>query len=377
MKIAVLIVAAGKSSRLPGDRPKPYRLLAGRAVVRHSVEIFTNHPDIATVHVVINPVHRPLYDEAVAKLGLSQPIEGGAERQDSVRLGLEALAVQSPDAVLIHDAARPCISVALIDRVIAALKTHDAVIPVIPVNDTIKRVQDGAVSETLPRHELMAVQTPQGFSFSVILAAHRRFAGQAMTDDAALIEAAGGSVVTVEGEVENFKLTNAADWERMYRMETRTGMGFDVHRLTEDAGRPLMLCGVEIASEWALEGHSDADVGLHALTDALLGALAAGDIGQHFPPSDPKWKNADSSAFVAEAMRLLAERGGQLNHADITLICEQPKIGPHRDAMRQKVAGLLHVDASRVSIKATTTEGLGFTGRGEGIAAQAVVTISI
>lgn len=377
MKIAVLIVAAGSSSRLPGDRPKPYRLLRGQAVLRLSLHLFTNHPQVTAVQVVIDPDHELYYKEAVAGISILPPIPGGRERQESVCRGLEALASLSPDWVLIHDAARPNVSVALIDRVISALKDNLAAVPMIPMIDTIKRVRGGFITDTLPRTELMAAQTPQGFHFQPMLDAHRRFAGQSLTDDAAIAEAAGIPVAIVEGERTNFKLTTIEDWERMNLTEPRTGMGFDVHRLIKDEKRPLMICGIEISGEWALEGHSDADVGLHALVDAILGAIGAGDIGQHFPPSDARWKNADSCVFVTEGMRLLAEKGGRLVHADITLICEKPKISPHRGVMRTKVADLLQVDASRVSIKATTTEGLGFTGRGEGIAAQAVATVML
>lgn len=403
MKHFALIVAAGSSTRLPGDRPKPYRLLGGKAVLRHSVACFLDHPQMAGVAVVIHPAHRQWAEEALHALAPSAKgegdllplIEGGSNRQASVQLGLEALVAHGPQAVLIHDAARPRLNPALIDRVLDGLQEAEAVIPALPVTDTIKQVTGGRVSATLNREQLAAAQTPQGFAFDIIMDLHRRYLGQSFTDDAALAEAAGVTVKTVAGESANIKLTTQDDWEKMSFLfenqhpepdpqaeaaptrEARTGMGFDVHQLIQDRGRPLRICGVEIPGEWALEGHSDADVGLHALTDALLGALAAGDIGEHFPPTQARWKNADSADFVRETMCLLTERQGRVVHADITLIAERPKMAPHRAAMRETVGHLLNIERDRVSIKATTTEGLGFIGRGEGIAAQAVVTVMV
>lgn len=348
-----------------GDIPKPYRMLGGKSVLRHSIDAFAATSDVI---VAINPNHLAMFEQAANG---TPWVAGGATRQESVRLALESLADNPPDVVLIHDAARPFVSAELIERVMAALEHHVAVIPAIPVTDTIRHV----VGHTLNRDELRAAQTPQGFHYSAILAAHRASAGTALTDDAAVMEAFGHNVFLVEGDAQNRKLTTPADWHRGENT-MRIGQGFDVHRLIENPERPLMICGVEIQSHLALEGHSDADVGLHALVDAILGAIGEGDIGLHFPPSDMKWKNADSSAFVAHAVMLMKQHGLSLSNADVTLICEQPKITPHREAMRMRVAQLLEVDIRQVNIKATTTERLGFTGRGEGIAAQAVVMVS-
>ncbi|MCB2081790.1 MAG: 2-C-methyl-D-erythritol 2,4-cyclodiphosphate synthase, partial [Rickettsiales bacterium] len=305
-------------------------------------------------------------------------------------LGLKSLEHLAPDYVLIHDAARPLVSAALIRRVIEALAEYPAVIPGIPEVDTVKEVIDGQVTQTLRRETLVRAQTPQGFHFATIWDAHQRAQGQNLTDDAAIAEAAGINVQVVQGEVSNFKLTGPEDIKEAERMiqaskaaaamaqETRMGMGVDVHayaEINEDWDGMLKLCGVEVPYERALRGHSDADVGLHALVDALLGAVAAGDIGQHFPPSDPQWEGADSAVFVAGALEQVKAKGGRVQQVDITLICEAPKISPYREAMQQRVAALLGVAPERVNIKATTTEGLGFTGRREGIAAQAIATV--
>jgi len=382
----VLIVAAGSGQRFGGAVPKQYQRLAGKPLLRHSLETFAAHPQITGILVAIHPDHRALYGEATAGLlRLLPPIEGGASRQDSVLNGLERLAGERPDLVLIHDAARPLIDAGTISRTIAALGEARAVLVAVPVVDTIKRAQDGKVGGTVDRRDLWRAQTPQAFHFQDILAAHRRFAGRELTDDAALAEAAGISVVFVMGAERNFKVTNAEDMERAERMiggsasggqlEFRTGNGFDVHKLI--AGDGVTMCGVRIPCEFALEGHSDADVALHALTDAVLGAIGAKDIGAHFPPSDPKWRGAESWKFLDHAAKLVAERGGRIAHCDVTIICERPKIGPHRDAMIARVAEILGLAADRVSVKATTTEKLGFTGRGEGIAAQATATVAL
>ncbi len=373
--IAVIIVAAGASSRMGEGVPKPYRRLRGKAVLRHSVELFMAHPAIAQVRVVINPQHRSHYDAAMAGLSMAQPVAGGATRQQSVLNGLQAVA--GCTQVLIHDAARPMVDAALISRVIEGLKTHQAVIPAMAVTDTIKRVADGLVVETPDRAALMAVQTPQGFDYAAICAAHKAVVSDTLTDDAAVAEAAGIPVAIVQGSPQNVKLTTAQDWNAMQMPVTKVGMGTDVHALYEDAQRPLMMCGIEIDSPLALKAHSDGDVGLHAVTDALLGALGLGDIGQHFPPTDAKWKDKDSAHFIEHVVELMDKQGAQLVHLDITIICEQPKLSPHRGAMRARLAELLQVNLSVISVKATTTEGLGFTGRGEGIAAQAVATITV
>ena len=324
-----------------------------------------------------------MYDAAVAGLPkLLPPIAGGASRQDSVLNGLERLAGESPDLVLIHDAARPFIDAGTITRTIAALDEQKAVLVAVPVVDTIKRGTGGKVGDTVDRRDLWRAQTPQAFHFRDILAAHRRFAGRELTDDAALAEAAGIPVSFVLGTERNFKVTTAEDMERAeqmigggVQMEFRTANGFDVHKLIKGDG--VTMCGVRIPCEFALEGHSDADVGLHALTDAVLGAIGAKDIGAHFPPSDPKWRGAESWKFLDHAAKLVRERGGRIAHCDVTIICERPKVGPHRDAMVARVAEILNIAADRVSVKATTTEKLGFTGRGEGIAAQATATVAL
>lgn len=385
LKTIALIVAAGRGHRLGGSLPKQYLPLAGQPVLRHTVRRFLAHPGIDAVRVVIHPDDRDLYDQAVGDLGLGEPIVGGATRQDSVRLGLEALAADAtlgaPDLVLIQDAARPFTDTATIDAVLAALKDHPGAIPALAVADTLKRAEGAQIAATVPRAGLYRAQTPQGFRFANILAAHRALAGQELTDDAALLEAAGQTVALVPGREENFKITTAEDLMRAETLlgagfETRSAGGFDVHRFA-DAGDHVMLCSVAVPHDRGLEGHSDADVGLHALTDALLGCIAAGDIGQHFPPSDPQWKGVSSDRFLAHAAELVAAKGGRIVHVDVTLICERPKVGPYREAMTARIAEILGLTPDRVSVKATTTEQLGFTGRREGIAAQAMATIEL
>ena len=380
-----LIVAAGSGQRFGAEIPKQYLDLVGKPVLRRTVEAFLRHPRVKAVRVVINPAFRDLYDAAVAGLGLPEPVAGGASRQDSVRNGLEALADSAPDHVLIHDAARPLIDDATIDAVIAALDHHPAALAAVPVADTLKRgkggLNGGLGTGTVDRSGLWRAQTPQGFRFPEILAAHRSAAGLELTDDAAVAERAGLPVALVPAREENFKVTTPDDLARAARVidsalsDIRTGMGFDVHRFAE--GDHVTLCGVRVPHSHRLEGHSDADVGLHALTDAILGALCAGDIGSHFPPSDPQWRGADSALFLRHAAELVTARGGRIAHVDVTIICERPKVGPHRDAMTARIAEILGMAADRVSVKATTTERLGFTGRGEGIAAQAVATVRL
>jgi len=381
-----LIVAAGRGARFGGDIPKQYRALGGRAVLRHGVERMIAHPGIAGVRVVISPEDRARYDAAVAGLELLAPTAGGATRQQSVHNGLESLAHLTPDAVLIHDAARPFVDAGIIDRVIEGLGRAPGAIAALPVVDTIKRAQDDAgptpvIETTTSRERLWRAQTPQGFHFEAILAAHRAASGSEYTDDAAVAEATGLAVELVMGSEENFKITTEGDLQRAERLlgggswEYRSAGGYDVHRFAP--GDAIMLCGIRVPHSAALEGHSDADVGLHALTDALLGAIGAGDIGQHFPPSDPKWRGADSSRFLAHAGELVAAKGGRITHLDVTIICERPKVGPHRAAMVERIAAILGLDKGRVSVKATTTEGLGFTGRAEGIAAQATATVAL
>ena len=372
-----LVVAGGRGARCGGDRPKQYQPLRGRPVLRHSLETLLAHPQIDAVRTVIHPDDRALYDEAAAGLDLLPPVHGGAERQDSVRLGLESLEAMAPRLVLIHDAARPFADPALIARVVAALDHDSAAVPAVPVTDTLKRGVDGKIAGTVERAGLWRAQTPQGFRFADILAAHRRFAGVGLTDDAAVAERAGLAVALVEGSEDNVKVTTPDDFRRAEGRgsdgEFRSGTGFDVHRFT--SGDHVMLCGVKIPHDAGLAGHSDADVGLHALTDALLGAIGDGDIGSHFPPTDPQWRGAPSDIFLAHAGRRVARLGGRIVNVDVTLICEAPRVGPHREAMRRRVAEILGIDVGRVGVKGTTTEKLGFTGRREGIAAQAAATV--
>ncbi|MCB1884138.1 MAG: 2-C-methyl-D-erythritol 2,4-cyclodiphosphate synthase [Geminicoccaceae bacterium] len=376
-----LIVAAGRGERLGGALPKAYVPLLGEPMLRRTVRRFLAQPGVDGVRVVVGEGDLGLYDDAVAGLGLEEPIVGGATRQASVRLGLETLAGGPPGRVLIQDAARPLASPALIGRVMAALDGGaEAVLPALPVVDSLRRVEGGRLLGEAPRDGLVRAQTPQGFRFAPILEAHRRFAGEAATDDAALARAAGLEAVIVAGEEDNLKVTHEADIARAERLlaprwRWRTGTGFDVHAFA--AGRPCIVGGVTIPHPFGLLGHSDADVGLHALTDAILGAASAGDIGAYFPPSDPRWKDADSALFLQEALAVLHAKGGVLEHVDLTVICERPKIGPHRDAIRARIGGLLGLPPDGVSVKATTTEGLGFAGRGEGIAAQAAATVRL
>ncbi|HEY2071918.1 MAG TPA: bifunctional 2-C-methyl-D-erythritol 4-phosphate cytidylyltransferase/2-C-methyl-D-erythritol 2,4-cyclodiphosphate synthase [Rhizomicrobium sp.] len=370
-RIAALIVAAGRGERAGGALPKQYRPLAGRPILRRSAEAFAGH----LVQVVIGADQDAAYEATMAGFDALPPVTGGATRQESVRKGLEALAAHRPDLVLIHDAARPLVSRALTGRVIAALEEADAAIPLLPVADTLK-TRIGHTWTTVSRDGLLRAQTPQGFRFDAILKAHREHAAHDVTDDMALAEVAGLKIAAVPGEESNMKITTPEDFvlaERLLGSEFRTGMGFDAHRFAP--GDHLWLCGVKIAHSQSLEGHSDADAGLHALTDAILGAIGAGDIGQHFPPSDPQWRGAPSSRFLEHAVKLARDVGGVVNHCDVTLICERPKIAPHRDAMVARIAEIVGLDPARVSVKATTTEGMGFTGRGEGIAAQAIATV--
>jgi 2-C-methyl-D-erythritol 4-phosphate cytidylyltransferase/2-C-methyl-D-erythritol 2,4-cyclodiphosphate synthase len=379
-RIAALIVAAGRGERAGGGVPKQFRPLADVPVLRRSVDAFAGRKDITQVTVVAPDDH---LDTAFAiLLGTSARVVPGADsRQGSVAFGLEALARETPDFVLIHDAARPLVSQAVIGRVIDALAAgNEAAIPLVPVADTLKR-KDGDAWTTVSRDGLFRAQTPQGFRYDSILKAHRDHAAVSVTDDMALAEAAGLKIVSVQGEETNMKITTPEDFDHAERLiaggmaEFRTGMGFDAHRFAP--GDHVWLCGVKIAHDHALEGHSDADAGLHALTDAILGAIGEGDIGQHFPPTDEKWRGAPSSRFLDHAVELVKAKGGAVVHCDVTLICERPKVSPHRDAMRARVAEILKLDVSRVSIKATTTEGMGFTGRKEGLAAQAVATVRV
>ncbi len=381
-----LVVAAGRGRRFGGQAPKQYRLLGGRPMLRHSLVRFLKHPGVDAVGAVIHPGDRDLFDRAVEGLDLLAPVPGGETRQESVFRGLKGLAGLAPAKVLIHDAARPLVGKGVISRTIAALEGAPGALPALPVSDTLKRAADGAgelsrviVAATVDRQGLWRAQTPQGFRFPEILEAHHRFADREFTDDAAVAEHAGLAVALVEGDEDNLKVTTEADLERAERLlgtgQLLTGTGFDVHRF--GPGDHLWLCGVKIPFEKGLEGHSDADVGLHALCDALFGAIGAGDIGSHFPPGDPRWLDASSEVFLRRAAELVAEEGGVITNVDVTLICERPLVAPHRDGMIGRIAEILDLAARRVSVKGTTTEGLGFAGRGEGIAAQAVATVRL
>jgi len=372
MRVAAILVAAGAGTRFGGSLPKQFTPIGGKPVLRWAAEALLPH-----VHL-LQPVGDPeLLESTLAGLDHLPPVPGGAARQDSVRAGLEALAPHAPDVVLVHDGARPSLDAATILRLIGALAEHDGAIPAVPVADTLKLVRDGLVGATVPRDGLHRAQTPQAFRFGTLLDLHRR-AGPGATDDAALLEQAGLPVGLVLGHEDNIKLTYPEDLVRLERlllppMLPRVGTGFDVHVL--EAGRALVLCGVTVPHERGLAGHSDADVGLHALCDAIYGALAEGDIGRHFPPTEAMWKDADSARFLVHAAGRITARGGRLANADVTLICERPKIAPHAAAMEARIAELMGIGAGLVSVKATTTERLGFTGRGEGIAAQAVATV--
>jgi len=380
MTTIALVVAAGRGQRFGGTLPKQYQHLAGRPILAWTLAAFARHPGVNGVRAVIHPDDRDLYDQAAAGLDLLEPVAGGAERQDSVLNGLESLAALKPLKVLIHDGARPFPPAGLIAGVIAALDREPGAIPALPVTDTLKLGAGGLIGATVPRAGLFRAQTPQGFRFPEILAAHRAAAGRALTDDAAVAEAAGLAVALVPGHEENVKVTTPEDLRQAElrlaaATEVRVGNGYDVHRF--GPGDQVWLCGLSVPHEQGLLGHSDADVGIHALVDAILGALCQGDIGQHFPPSDPKWKGAASHLFLRHACDLAAAAGARLLHLDVTIICERPKVGPHREAMRARLAEICGLPLARVSVKATTTEGLGFTGRREGIAAQATATLAV
>ena len=383
--VAAVVVAAGRGLRAGGNVPKQYRVIDGEPVIRPSLRLYVEHAEIAAVQPVIHPDDERLFAEAAAGLNVLAPVKGGATRQASVHAGLEALVELQPDIVLVHDAARPFASAALISRAIAAAAGTGATVPALPVTDTVKQIDgSGQVIETLDRVALRVVQTPQAFNFAALLGAHRRAVAEgrdAFTDDAALAEWAGLRVTTFEGEPTNVKLTVDADFARAAAEratvlpDIRTGSGFDVHGFV--GGDHVALGGITIPHDRGLIGHSDADVALHALTDAILGALADGDIGLHFPPSDPQWRGAASERFLAFAAERVRARGGQIAHLDLTIICEAPRIGPHRDAMRARIAQISGIGIDRVAVKATTTEKLGFTGRREGIAAMATATIRL
>ena len=374
MRVAAILLAGGTGSRFGAETPKQFLPLAGAPVLRHAAAALLG------AGVPIQPVGDPARVAAAqAPLAHRPVVPGGETRQDSVRAGLAALAADAPELVLIHDGARPLIPPATIPALLAALETADGAIPAVAVADTLKRVADGRIVATVPREGLFRAQTPQAFRYAALVAAHAD-APPGLTDDAAVLEAAGRSVAVVPGSEDNIKLTYPEDRMRLERallgrLIPRVGTGFDVHAF--GPARPLVLCGIAVPHERGLAGHSDADVGIHALCDAIYGALAEGDIGRHFPPSEAAWKDADSARFLRHAAGRIAARGGVLANADVTLICERPKIGPHAPAMIARLAALLGVAAEAVSVKATTTERLGFAGRGEGIAAQAVATVLV
>jgi 2-C-methyl-D-erythritol 4-phosphate cytidylyltransferase / 2-C-methyl-D-erythritol 2,4-cyclodiphosphate synthase len=371
-RTVALIVAAGSGSRVGGELPKQYRIVRGQPMLRHSYATLSVHPDISDVYVAIGDGQEDLARDSLKGLASPPLIAGGATRRESVQRGLVAIAAVGADYVLIHDAARPFLTARVIDDLIAALADAPGAVPALPVVDSLAR-GDGALSDTVEREGLWRIQTPQAFHFDAIYSAHQSWSGEEPSDDARMIMGNGKKVQIIAGDEKLAKFTFAADFAGSDDMPTiRNGSGFDVHRLVE--GEELWLCGVQIPHSKGLSGHSDADVAIHALTDAILGALALGDIGDHFPPSDAQWRGASSDRFLAHAIKLATDMGYALANADVTIICEAPKIGPHKTTMRARLADIMAVDVTRVSVKATTTEMLGFTGRGEGIAAQAMAT---
>jgi 2-C-methyl-D-erythritol 4-phosphate cytidylyltransferase/2-C-methyl-D-erythritol 2,4-cyclodiphosphate synthase len=379
--VAAIVVAAGRGVRAGGSQPKQYRDIQGVPVIRAALAAFADHSGVHLVQPVINLDDLAHYRTAISGLAVLEPVAGKATRQGSVAAGLEAVRPYHPDKVLVHDAARPFVSTALIDRALAA---NGAAVPALPLVDTVKLVADGRVLETLDRTRLRSVQTPQVFDFEELLSAHKRAAVAGrhdFTDDASLAEWAGIGVGVFDGDPANVKFTTAEDFMRAEAAQgaaltdVRIGSGYDVHAFA--TGDHVMLGGVRVPHDRGLTGHSDADVALHALVDAVLGALAEGDIGTHFPPSDERWRGASSDKFLAFAVERVRARGGQLAHLDVTLVCEAPRIGPHRDAMRQRIAEIAAVSIDRVAVKATTSEKLGFTGRREGIAAYATATVRL
>lgn len=379
-----LIVAAGSSSRFSTSIPKQYQNLFGKTILRRTIEKFLNHDLIDHVCVVINPEHEKLYNQSIEGFDLMPPAYGGKTRQESVYNGLMHIKDTYPHKVLVHDAARPFLSTHLISKLIQALDAHTAVIPTLPIVDTIKKQFSGLpVKETVARENLYVAQTPQAFLYNVILKGHSSVKNEICTDDASILEKQDIVVTSVRGEENNFKITTQQDWKRAKMMmaqskSTHVGMGFDVHKFDKPAKDSFVtLCGIQIPCFAKLIGHSDADVALHALTDALLGAIGKGDIGDHFPPSDGKWKNADSKIFVENTLQLISDMNATIENIDLTIICEKPKISDYKEAMKKCLSDLLSLPLSSVNVKATTTEKLGFTGREEGIAAQACATLSL
>jgi 2-C-methyl-D-erythritol 4-phosphate cytidylyltransferase / 2-C-methyl-D-erythritol 2,4-cyclodiphosphate synthase len=373
-----LILAAGKGLRAGAGLPKQYVPLAGVPMIARAVDAFEAHPAIDAVYVVIGEGQHAQLASALGTREIAGAIEGGPNRIDSVRSGLEAIAADGGATyVFIHDAARPLLPLTVIDRLLIALENAPCAVPVLPLNDTLAHSGE-ALGDVVDRAALVRVQTPQAAHFDAAMTSHRLWSGGVATDDAQMFRASGFTVATVKGDTMLEKITHADDFALAEArlnagLISRTGLGFDVHRL--EAGLALWLCGIAVPHTHGLAGHSDADVALHAIADAIFGAIGAGDIGDHFPPSDPQWKGAESSRFVEYARDLVSKGGGVIDHVDVTIICEMPKIGPYREVMRTRLAELLRIETTRISVKATTTERLGFTGRGEGIAAQAVATI--
>ena len=386
IRVAVVVVAAGRGTRSGLDYPKQYKVMGGTPMVRASLRIFAEHPAVDLVLPVIHPDDSERFAAAAQGLHLAEPVKGAATRQGSVRVGLEALASKSPAIVLVHDAARPFTSQALVSRAISAAQESGAAVPALPVTDTVKLVDEtGRVAATLDRNALRTVQTPQAFNYAALLDAHRRAATaerEDFPDDAALIEWAGLKVTVFEGERGNMKMTTPEDFARIERdaqaalSDVRTGIGYDIHAF-DQGGDHVWLGGIKIPHARKLQGHSDADVALHAVTDAILGALADGDIGVHFPPSDEKWRGASSDRFLAFAVERVKQRGGAVSHLDVAIVCEAPKVNPHRDAMRARIAEIAGLSLDRVGVKATTNEKLGALGNGEGIAAYATATVRL
>ena len=374
MTTTALIVAAGRGERAGGDVPKQFRLIGGKPMLRWAVESLIRHPAVQSTRIVIAEGQQDSAKQALQGLDIGELITGGAERADSVRAGLEAI---EADAVLVHDAARPFCPPPVVDRLLASLEFFEGAAPVLPVGDTLARIDD-TLGDPVDRAGLGRVQTPQAFRLGALRSAYDLWNGPSPTDETTVLRAAGMKVAAVTGDPALEKITLPTDFDRAEqwlagRLTPRTGMGFDVHAFSGNG--PIMLGGLEVPHDRGLAGHSDADVVLHAITDALLGAAGLGDIGEHFPPSDPQWKGADSSLFLAHAAALVRDKGGVIDHIDCTIVAEAPKVGPYRQAMRNRIAEIIGLSVEQVSVKATTTEGLGFTGRREGIAAQAIASI--
>jgi 2-C-methyl-D-erythritol 4-phosphate cytidylyltransferase / 2-C-methyl-D-erythritol 2,4-cyclodiphosphate synthase len=378
---AAIIVAAGRGHRVGGDIPKQYLDVGGMSILRRTIEVFIENPLIDYIQVIIHPDDLELYQNAIGDIELPDPVHGGDTRQKSVLNGLEAISELMPEYVYIHDAARPFLHQDTLNKLIDEVEIHGAVIPAINVTDTIKYMTEDHINSTIDRNFLYRAQTPQAFRYKAIFMAHRRQENKDLTDDSSIAEQSGLQVRIIEGSEDNFKITTAEDILKAQNMtntlytDVRTGYGVDVHAFED--GDHVILGGIKIPHDKKLKGHSDADAALHALTDALLGAIGMGDIGEHFPPSDDKWKGVSSDVFLRHAAKMIDDQDGVIANVDITIICEEPKIGPHRDLIRDNISEIIDLDIARVSVKATTTEKLGFTGNKEGIMAQAVATIRL